>query len=292
MIQDIDFYRPGSLEELLTFLKDHGSNVKIIAGGTDIVPGLRQKASRFSHVKTLADIQHLHELKTIEISDGHLSIGSCATFSQIEANALIRKHFPLLSCAAGLIGSTQIRNRATIAGNVVNNAPCADSVPPLLVYDAIVCVRSHREDYTVPLNELLLKPYQTRLNADEVLTGFRLPVLADGYRGEFYKLGRRRGVSISRISLAVLMQLQGGSIQDFRVASGAITPVSVRLSGIEEYARDRKAGSELFAQLAQQLGNEIIKITGMRWSTPYKLPVVQQMFYQILMKLNDESVTG
>ena len=285
MMQELEFYRPRSLNDLLNFLKDNQSYTKIIAGGTDIIPGMRQKSSRFTSIKKLADIYHLEELKVIKLDDSHLSIGSCATFSQIEANPLVRQYYPLLAKAASLIGSTQIRNRATIAGNFINNAPCADSVPPLLVYNAIVCIQSFKGAYELPLKDFLIKPYQTRIKTDEVVTEIRLPILTNDYVGEFYKLGRRRGVSISRISLAVLMRIQNSMIQDIRIASGAITPTCVRLSAIEEYARGQKASSDLFKKMAQQLGHEIIKTTGIRWSSPYKLPVIQQMLYQILMKL-------
>lgn len=285
MIPEIEFYRPHSLKDLLIFLKENQTDSKIIAGGTDIIPGVKQKASRFSHIKLLADIYHLNELKAIKLRDNYLSIGACATFSQIIANSLIREHFPLLAKAANLIGSTQIRNRATIAGNFINNAPCADSVPPLLVYNAKIRLQSHKDAFTVPLKDFFLKPYQTRIKPDEIVTEIRLPLLKHTYRGEFYKLGRRRGVAISRISLAVLMHIQNEIIKDIRIASGAITPISIRLTSIEEAARNQKVSSELFRQMAQQLGHEIVEITGRRWSTPYKLPVVQQMFYQILMKL-------
>ncbi len=285
MIPEIEFYRPQSLEELLIFLKENLSAAKIIAGGTDIIPGLRQKASRFRHIQKLADIHNLKELKAIKLKDEYLSIGACARFSQIMENPLIREYFPLIATAASLIGSTQIRNRATIAGNFVNNAPCADSVPPLLVYDAQISIQSHQHAYSIPLKDIFLKAYQTLIKPDEVVTEIRLPFLKNDYWGEFYKLGRRRGVAISRISFAILMHLQSEIIQDIRIASGAITPISVRLAEIEEAARNQKASSELFRQLAQQLGNEIEKITGTRWSTSYKLPVVQHMFYQTLLKL-------
>jgi len=114
-----------------------------------------------------------------------------------------------------------------------------------------------------------------------------LPVPGYVYRGDFYKLGRRRGVAISRISLALLLDIQNSVIRDIRIASGAVTPIGKRFKQLENSAQGKKVTTELFQQLAQELGQQILDITGLRWSTGYKLPVVQQMFYQLLENVCD-----
>jgi xanthine dehydrogenase FAD-binding subunit len=287
MIPTFKFINPKSLNDTLTLLGKHQGNARLIAGGTDIVPGFQQEASRFKNIKALIDIHGLKELKIVERKDDHVMIGAGITFTELTTHPVIKDLFPLLAKAAGSIGSLQIRNRATIAGNFVNNAPCADSVPSLLVYDAAVRIQSTHGEREIALEDFLLKPYKTQLRPDEIVTQIVLPVIQKNYRGDFYKLGRRRGVAISRISLAVLadIDIKKSIIRDIGIASGAVTPIGKRFKQLEELARGREATSDLFKQVAQELGKQILDVTGLRWSTPHKLPVVQQMFYQLLGKL-------
>ena len=208
MIPAIDYIRPKNLNELLSLLNKFNSDAKILAGGTDIIPGFQQGASRFKKIKLLLDINQISELKVIEKKNGHITIGEAVTFSEIIKNSLIKENFPLLRKAASGIGSVQIRNRATMVGNFVNNAPCADSVPALLVYNAFVKIKSLQQQREITLKDFLKRPYQTQLNPDEVVTEIKLPIVSNSYRGDFYKLSRRRGVAISRITLALLMNIQ------------------------------------------------------------------------------------
>jgi xanthine dehydrogenase FAD-binding subunit len=284
MIPKFDFIQPKDLNETLALLGKHQGNARLIAGGTDIIPGFQQGASRFKNIKVLIDIHGLKELKTVEREKDRVIIGAGITFSEVTKSPLIRELFPLLAKAAGSIGSLQVRNRATIAGNFVNNAPCADSVSPLLVYDAAVRIQSPHGKREISLEDLLLNPYHTQLQPDEIVTQIILPLVKSNYRGDYYKLGRRRGVAISRISLTVLIDIdsQTSAIRDIRIASGAVTPIGKRFRQLEEFARGREASSDLFKHLARELGKQILDVTGLRWSGPHKLPVVQQMFYQLL----------
>jgi CO/xanthine dehydrogenase FAD-binding subunit len=322
MIQEFEFVQPGNLLETVELLDKHQKQGKtrLIAGGTDIVPGFQQEASRFKDIDLLIDIHGLKELKIIKREKNHVIIGAGVTFSQLIKHPLIKELYPLLAKAAGSIGSVQIRNRATIAGNFVNNAPCADSVPPLLVYDAEIQIHSSNKKRNLSLEDFLLipcetlpirqasemkptkerhpddrewvggaTPYKTQLQPDEIVTRVILPVPGKDYRGDYYKLGRRRGVAISRISLALLVDIQDSVIQDIRIASGAVTPIGKRFKQLEKLAQGKKVTSDLFRQLARELGQQILDITGLRWSTAYKLPVVQQTFYQLLESVCDNS---
>jgi len=138
MIPPIEYIQPKNLNELLTLLKQKNGDAKILAGGTDIITGLKQGFSRFKKIKVLLDINQIQELKGIKKVSGNVVIGAAETFSDIINNSLTEEYFPLLTKSASGIGSVQIRNRASLTGNFVNNAPCADSVPALLVYNAII----------------------------------------------------------------------------------------------------------------------------------------------------------
>jgi carbon-monoxide dehydrogenase medium subunit/xanthine dehydrogenase FAD-binding subunit len=284
IIPQFKYYKPKSLEELRKCLGDFKNSSRILAGGTDIVPGFIQELKRFSSINHLIDINAIADLKKIKIDDGFVKIGSAVTFSDIITNEIVLKNCPLLVKAAQTVGSVQIRNKATIVGNFVNNAPCADSVPPLLIYDATIKIISSSGERVVPLGELLLNPYETQLKKDECVTEILIPIPSHNYIGDFYKLGRRSAVSISRISLAFLLSEENRLIKEFRIASGAITPIGKRFYEIESPFIGKEICSATFIEIAQKLGEQVLETTGLRWSSVYKLPVVQQMLYQLLVK--------
>ncbi|MFC2088780.1 FAD binding domain-containing protein [Calditrichota bacterium] len=285
MIPEIEYRRPSTVKEALEYLKDSQGQVKLIAGGTDIIPGIQQNSKRFSDIKILIDTKSINDLKKIEFEGNELTIGSACTFSDILSNPMIKDKYPLLIKAASSLGSVQIRNLATITGNFVNNAPCADSVPPLLVYDAKIKIESLDEQRITALEDFLVKPYTNQLETHEMITEIILPSPPEKMKGDFYKLGRRRAVSISRITLAVLVQMENETIEELRIASGAITPIGKRFYELENYIKNKPVTADFLKMIAQQLGEQILQATGLRWSSPYKLPVVQQLFYQILTDL-------
>jgi CO/xanthine dehydrogenase FAD-binding subunit len=287
MIPSIEYFRPNNLNELLTLLNKYQNDTKVLAGGTDVITGLFQELSRFKRIKILLDLNQIPELTGIKKKNGNIVIGAASTLSDIINNSLVKEYFPLITKAASGIGSVQIRNRATMTGNFVNNAPCADSVPALLVYNAIIKLQSIEQHREILLKDFLRRPYQTRINPDEVVTEIQLPILSKNYIGDFYKLGRRRSVSISRITLAVLMQIEDSIIKDIRFASGAVTPIGKRFAELEKYACGKKISEKLYKELSQKIGKQILEQSGLRWSSAYKLPVVQQMFYQLLQKIHN-----
>lgn len=273
---------PKNLNEALKILSEGEENRRIIAGGTDVVTGLKQESKRFIDTEVLVDINRIEEIKGIELHKDNISIGAATTFSDVFKNPIIENELPLLKKAVGTIGSLQIRNRATIAGNFVNNAPCADSVPVLLVYNAHLEIESNNSKREISLQDFLESPYKTKLSKDEIVTRINIPVPPKSFVGDFYKLGRRRAVAISRITLAVLLELREKKINEIRIASGAITPIGMRFTQLEKFAKGNLTSDEFMKTLASKVGEEIIKVTGLRWSSAYKLPVVQQMFYQLL----------
>jgi xanthine dehydrogenase FAD-binding subunit len=286
MMRNLEIHLPKNLSEVLTYLAQN--NVCLIAGGTDVVPGLNQDSNRFKNVERLIDINHIQEMKGIEINGDKISIGAAETFSDLLKSETIKNNIPLLWKAASTIGSTQIRNRATIAGNFINNAPCADSVPVLLVYDASIEIESLNSKREIRLEDLLNGPYKTSISKNEIVTRINIPLPPANLIGEFYKLGRRRAVAISRITLAVMLGATENKIDEIRIASGAVTPIGTRFFELEKFAQGEIISDNFIKELSRKIGEQIINVTGMRWSSEYKLPVVQQMFYQLINKLISE----
>ncbi len=286
MIPDLEIYLATDIKEALGMLKSE--DARIIAGGTDVVPGLSQGSNRFKDVRVLVDINHISQLKGISVNDGIISIGATETFSDLLESEIVKNELPLLWKSAATIGSVQIRNRATIAGNFVNNAPCADSIPPLLVYDAVLEIESFDSKREITLADFLTSPYKTKIEKNEIVTKINIPLPSKELRGDFYKLGRRRAVAVSRITLALLVKINEHAIDDIKIASGAVSPIGTRFYEIENYALGKKVNEQLMKNLSREIGEKIIELTGLRWSSEYKLPVVQQVFYQLINTLTQE----
>ena len=285
MIPELEYFRPKSVEEAVHILESSKSKARLIAGGTDIIPGLQQQSKRFTGIKILIDTKSIKDLKKIDSNKKFINIGAACTFSEIQNNQQVSELFPLLTKAASTVGSLQIRNLATIAGNFVNNAPCADSVAPLLVYNAKIEIQSKKETKEITLEDFLIAPYKNQLKSGEMVTKIIIPKPSPKARGDFYKLGRRRGVAISRITLAVLVEIENAIIKDIRIASGAVTPIGKRFHELENVVKNKSISDELLKEMAIEMGNQILKETGLRWSTAYKLPVVQQKLYHLLTEL-------
>ena len=284
MVPEMNYFSPLTIEEAVSLLHTQKDS-RILAGGTDIISGIRLESSRFTNVASLIDINGIEEIRQIIETDNSVTIGANTTFAEITGSAVCRELYPALVEAASQVGSPQIRNRATIAGNFVNNAPCADSVPSLLVYDATITVASTEGTKEMPLAEFLLRPYKTQLKADELVTKITLKKLPETYRSSFYKLGRRRAVVISRITICLLGEQKDGIITDIRIATGAATPIGKRVTGVEVFLTGKPVSDDLFREAGVMLGKYILDTTGLRWSTPYKLPVAQNLCYQGLSKL-------
>lgn len=289
MIPNLEILSPDSVNEVVEILSKNIPGTKLLAGGTDIIPGFNMDSKRFRNIDCLIDLAGVDEMKSISESDDEIIIGAACSFSVISRNKIIKENLPLLSEAANSIGNPQIRNMATIAGNFINNAPCADSVPPLLVYDALLEKISNERKRRVSLEETLLVPYQTTVKPNEVVTKIIIPKKRKKYFGTFYKLGRRRGVAISRITLALLLLIENDKIIDMKIASGAVTPIGLRLRELEESCIGKSPNTEMFKEVSKNLGKKILDVTGLRWSSHYKVKVVQQMFYQLLEKLYSKS---
>jgi carbon-monoxide dehydrogenase medium subunit/xanthine dehydrogenase FAD-binding subunit len=195
--------------------------------------------------------------------------------------------------AAYTIGSTQIRNRGTIGGNIVNASPAADLLPPLIALRAEVELTSRKGKRVSSLEEFLAGPYKTILQANELLTKIKIPLLADGYYTDFQKIGRRKALSIARLSLALITKIdKKGIFHDTRVVPGSATPYPQSLSETEK-AID---GKSIFGIDVEGIGKitskEMVSITGERWSTPYKKPTIAVLIKRALRKIIEEAKTN
>ena len=262
-----------TIAEACSVLAEDGADARVLAGGTDVLIELRHGSKKAPRV--VLDISRVTELAGIAESDGSIIIGPLATHADLVRSEHLQEFAPLLSAAGAAIGSPQIRARGTVGGNIMNAAACADTVPPLIALGAMLTLQSRAGRRELALADLFVKPYQTKANADELLTAVRFPKLGPGAHSAFIKLGRRNALSISRLSVGAILELgEDGKIAEARIVPGAAFPTWQRVTEAERMLVGEKPGEKLFAAAGKKVSEEMIKATGRRWSTEYKEPVV------------------
>lgn len=212
------YVAPATLADALQVLGEHGSDARILVGGTDLLVGYRHliiDPTAFVDLKTVHDLP-----ESFVVEDGHLRVGPTFTMAALAATPLFRNRFHALVEAANLVGSVAIRNRASLLGNVCNASPAADTVPALLLHDATVVIAGAGGQREVSLPQFFLGPRSTQCGPGEVVVQLDIPVPADMPGTAFQRLTRRRGVDLASVSVAAAVY-RGGRI---RLGMGAVGP--------------------------------------------------------------------
>jgi CO/xanthine dehydrogenase FAD-binding subunit len=267
---EFDYVKPGTLEEATALLAKHGARARVLAGGTDLIGWIRDDLVQ---PDILVDIKGIAGLKEIALRSNVLSIGALATFGDLLDSAIVEEQFPLLREMACRVGSTGIRNRATLAGNICSAVPCCDAGPVLLVYEAVIQVVGPQGRRSIPIREWFLGPQKTSLAGGEIVTGVALPYPESPHGGCFIKLGRYRGEDLAQASVAVLA-LAGN---DYRVAFGAVAPTPVRAGRIEAILSGRPIDDALTKRAKTLVPQEISPITDIRATKEYRTGMVSVM---------------
>jgi len=286
-----EFLTTQKIEEALNYL-DKFSKVHILAGGTDLLVNLYKESPRLPNFDYLLDISNIPELKIINSINNFIEIGTLVTHSRLINEPLIKNNFPVLTEAAYTIGSTQIRNRGTIGGNIVNASPAADLLPPLIALKAEIELTSGEGKRVLSLEEFLAGPYKTKIQANELLTKIKIPLPGDNYYTDFQKIGRRKALSIARLSLAMVTKIdEEGVFQDTRVVPGSATPYPQSLPETEKAINGKSVLNIDLEGIGKITSKEMVSITGERWSTPYKKPTIAVLIKRALEKIIKEAKT-
>jgi CO/xanthine dehydrogenase FAD-binding subunit len=221
------YLRPESLDELLSLVRFHGADARILAGGTDLIVRIKKApafAKRFGEAGSplvVIDLKRVPDLRPdVAEVDGHIRIGARVVITDVVNNAAVQQHFPALVEAALVVGSVQIRNRATLAGNVCNASPAADTAPALLAYGARVNLVSEVGPRAVSIDDFFAGPGRTTLGAGEIVESIDLPVPREPMGAAFERLTRRQGVDLAIVSVCCVARSSGTA----RFAFGAVGP--------------------------------------------------------------------
>lgn len=285
------YLRASTLEEALAVLAEDGwQGTRPLAGGTDLMVELRNGGISGG---CLLDISRVAELRRIEVEDGKIRIGACVTFSEILEHEGLAVAAPLLQKAAGTIGSPQIRNVATLGGNVANSSPAADSLPALLVHESRVVLASLEGWRDLPLDAFLVGPYRNARRPRELIVELVLQSMASGCHWDYLKVARRKALAIARLNLALMVKkAPDGRLELVRLALGAATPTPRRMESVEQILCGRPLNLELLREAAGLLAHEMVEQAGVRASTAYKSVAVQGLLIRGLLPLLDGSWKG
>lgn len=246
-MQQFQFFSVKSLSDALRFLAEKGDQTKVLAGGTDLIPALRDEVSSPAFILNILEIEGLNGVRE---ADQALRIGSITTHAQLLESDILRRTCPSLVQAAASIGGPLIRNRGTIGGNIANASPAADLASTLLSLDAEAVLMSQKGTRVVSLRDFFLGPGKTALNPDELLAEIAIP-LPPG-KGVFLKLGRRRAMSLSVVNVAVCLKMEGRRCREAKVALGSVAPTPIRCPGAERLLVNQEMDAELISKCAQE----------------------------------------
>ncbi|MGE5572706.1 MAG: FAD binding domain-containing protein [Bacteroidota bacterium] len=267
-----------TLAEASEFLQGHAEDARIIAGGTDVLVQLRRSRERAGEQgpRWLVDISRIPGLAGVSTDGGTISIGAMTTHEEIARSPIIRKGGPLLAEACASVGSPQIRARGTIGGNIMNASPAADTIAALAVLSARVRLSDRLGTRDILLTDVFAGPYKTSAQPGEVLTEVYFDALAPTCGSAFVKLGRREALAIARLSCAVVIERDdAGRVARAAIAPGACLPMPARVESAEEMLVGKVPDEAAVDAAAREVAEEMVRRTGVRWSTDYKRPAVE-----------------
>lgn len=263
-----EYAKPNDLKNLSQIMAEYRERATIIAGGTNLIPQMREGEKS---PQVLIDIGDLADLSFIREENGCVAMGAATTIADLAASPIVSDYSSILASAAKQIGNPLTRNRATIGGNLANASPCADCAPPLLVLDASVQIMSPGgETRDVSLDKFFQGYKETDLGPGEVLTRITFPKPKDSAKGGYIKIGLRNAASISVASIAVMLEMEGKTCRKARVAAGSVAPVPMRAYRVEKILEGQQMSKTLLEECARALRAEISPICDIRGSDAYR----------------------
>jgi len=312
-VKGFEYYKPLSIKEAIDLM---GSldNAKYIAGGTDVMVLVRQKKLAPAN---LISLRNISDLSYIDTKNG-LKIGGGVTHSEIVKNEFIRKHYSALSDATGKVGSKQIRNVATVGGNICNAAPSADSACPLLVLDANVVVVGKKGEREIPIDEFFMGPNKVALEAGEIVKGFHMPDFGANTGSAYIKHTRRQAMDLPMIGIAarVTIKISGSEVgckdafctidsisnvikrledeklvcEDVRIAMGVVAPRPIRAKKAEAALKGKVISEALFEEIGEIAASESQPRDSIRGEAWYRREMVKVLTKRAILKSIDRVI--
>jgi CO/xanthine dehydrogenase FAD-binding subunit len=271
-----EYMQAKTIAEALSMLAKYNGDAKLIAGGTDLLPKMKRR--EIEAPKYVIDLKGIPDLDYIHYDDEKgLSLGALTTIHAIEASSVIQHKCNILAQAAYTMAAPQVRNRATVAGNICNAVPSADSVPPLLVLEAKLKVMSQKGERIVALEDFFTGPHETVLTDGELLAEIQIPPVPSNGRGIYLKLSPKSSMDLATVGVAALAINEHGHCKEMRIGLGAVAPTPIRAKRAEGILRGQRFSVELIERTAQTAAEESRPIDDHRASAEYRRWMVQAL---------------
>jgi len=273
-MKNFDYIKPSNLADAISALKEY-ENAFLFAGGTDLLVGMK---NNFLKPRYIIDLKGISNIKSFEYQEGW-HFGALTTIRDIEVSETLQQKMPFLCQAASCLGSIQIRNRATIGGNLCNASPAADMATMFLAMDSQIKIISIDNEKVVGLDKFFTGPNSTILNRGEVLTEIIVPKDAEQFKGVYIKFGPRKGMDIGIVNIAVLLDadFESGLCNRIRIALGAVAPTPIRARQAEGLLGGNALGPDSINKAAELASSETDPISDFRASAGYRKELVKTL---------------
>lgn len=282
-------FRPRTLEELDEVIRE-GSRLTFVAGATDLMV----QRQHWNDAPSLVDLTAIQEIREhLEVSNDQVLIGAAVPLSRIIAHPILQQRLPILIEACRQIGSTQIQNRATLGGNIANASPAGDTLPVLCVLEAELWIgpRTNGRFEQSTLEQVMRNPGETSLGGHRYIAFIRIPIPREKNRYWYFrKVGQRKALAISKVSLAVLGWSVDGTIEEIRIAAGSVTPQIRRARATETLLNSQVLSDHLIDYAARALMAEIAPINDIRSTADYRRQVCGQLLREALVYFTSKSI--
>jgi carbon-monoxide dehydrogenase medium subunit len=269
----MDYFEPKSLSEAASVLAKHGAEAKIIAGGTDVMVDIKFK----EEPAALVNIKKIPNLSGITERGGAIRIGALTTIREVETSALIREKLPVLWQAAHQFASLQVRNTATIGGNICRASPSGETLTPLLVLDANAIMAFSDGERAEPFKSFFQGPGKSSVGAKGLLTEIEIPLPPAGSKGVYLKHAVRGAMDIAMVGVAVMLSASGGTIQEARIGLGAVAPTPLRAPKTEALLKGKPLTAALLKEAGALAASEASPISDQRSSAENRRWIVEAL---------------
>ena len=285
-MKPFEYYSPKTIEEATRILADCGDAARVLAGGTDLL--IRMKRKQWLP-RAVVNLKRIPGLRDISLN-GELRLGALVTLNELIYSPIICEHFPVLAYTASKMAGVQVRNLATVGGNLCNASPAADTAPPLIALNARAVIVSSRGERVVPLDEFFVGVGKSVLAPDEILREILVPRLDDPKQASYLKLEHREAMDISIVGVSVWLQVSGRKSQvadceDARIVLGAVAPTPVRALKAEAILRSNELTTERIAEAARVAASEAQPIDDVRGSAWYRREMIEVLTRRQLLAI-------
>jgi len=267
------YFEPETIKECSDLLAEYGDKAMILAGGTDVIPLLKFKARK---PVALIDIRKIDDLNEVKLTDDGLNLGAMTRMRKLSLNKELKADYPVITEAAGRVSSMQIRNIATIGGNVCNASPSADAVQGLILMEASAVIESNEGSREVKLDDFFTGPGKTVLKSNEILTGFKVPKPAPRTGAFYEKFAIRGNVDVSIVGAGALIALaDDATVAKAVISLASVAPTPVRVSAVENMIKGKKLTPELIEEAAKAASENVSPISDQRATKEYRKEMVR-----------------